>query len=252
MKAIGWLIGILLLVVIGLGVYLVMNSGSLIKTAVETYGPRYLGVDVRLGSAEISLTEGTGELRGLVIGNPEGFDGPHSFSLGLIRLRLDPLGQSETLIRLRNIEVDSADLAMVARGTKTNLQALMANLSSDDGDQAPAEAPDGSEGPEPQIIIEKFSFTNARTSLDSDILGEKSVEIPDIHLTGIGEKSQGVTIREALKQLLSPIVRASTEALARENLNVDEMKAKAEERLDEELKERIGTDLEGVKGLLNR
>ena len=141
MKAIGWLIGILLLVVIGLGVYLVMNSGSLIKTAVETYGPRYLGVDVRLGSAEISLTEGTGELRGLVIGNPEGFDGPHSFSLGLIRLGLDPLGQSETLIRLRNIEVDSADLAMVARGTRTNLQALMANLSSDGGDQAPSEAP---------------------------------------------------------------------------------------------------------------
>ena len=111
---------------------------------------------------------------------------------------------------------------------------------------------DPAEGPEPKIIIEKFAFTNSRTSLDSDVLGETSVEIPDIHLTGIGEKSQGVTIQEALKQLLSPIVRASTEALARENLNLDEMKEKAEERLDEELKERVGTDLEGVKGLLNR
>ena len=45
MKAIGWLIGILLLVVVGLGVYVVMNSGGLIKTAVETYGPKYLGVE---------------------------------------------------------------------------------------------------------------------------------------------------------------------------------------------------------------
>jgi uncharacterized protein involved in outer membrane biogenesis len=246
MKAIGWLIGILLLVVVGLGVYLVMNSGNLIKTAVETYGPKYLGVDVRLGSAEISLTEGTGELRGLVIGNPDGFDGPHAFSLGRIKLGLDPLGQSETLIRLRTIEVDAADLAMIARGSRTNLQALMSNLSSD---RAEAETEDGAE---PKIIIENFEFTNARTSVDSDLLGETTVEIPDIHLKGIGEKSQGVTIREALKQLLSPIVKASTEALARENLNVDEMKSKAEDRLDEELKGRLGTDLEGVKGLLDR
>ncbi len=249
MKAIGWLIGILFLVVVGIGVYVVMNSGSLIKTAVETYGPRYLGVDVRLGSAEISLTEGTGELKGLVIGNPEGFDGPHAFSLGRVKLGLDPLGQSETLIRLRTIEVDAADLALVAKGTRTNLQALMANLSSDSGAAEPAEA---SEGPEPKIVIENFEFTNARTSLDSDVLGQRAVDIPDIRLTGIGEKSQGVTIREALKQLLSPIVKASTEALARQNLNVDELKSKAEERVDKELKERLGTDLEGVKGLLNR
>ena len=250
MKAIGWLIGILLLVVIGLGVFVVMNTGSLLKTAVETYGPRYLGVDVRLGSADISFTEGTGELRGLVIGNPEGFDGPHSFSLGAIKLGIDPMAQSETLIKVRNIEIDEADLAMIAKGTDTNLQALMANLTSDStSEAAPAEE---SAGPEPKIIIENFAFTNARTSLSSDILGDKAVEIPDIRLTGIGEKSQGVTIREALQQLLAPIVQASTEALAKESLNVDELKADAEQRLDEELKERTGTDLESVKGLFDR
>jgi hypothetical protein len=250
MKAIGLLIGILLLVIVGLGVYVVMNSGGLIKSAVETYGPRYLGVDVRLGSADISLTEGTGELRGLVIGNPQGFDGPHAFSLGAIKVGIDPMAQSESLITVRNIEIDSADLAMIAKGTNTNLQALMANLSSDSpAESAPAEE---AAGPEPKIIIENFAFTNARTSLSSDILGDKAVEIPDIRLSGIGEKSQGVTIKEALNQLLSPIVQASTEALAKESLNVDELKADAEERLDQELKERLGTDLEGVKGIFDR
>ena len=100
------------------------------------------------------------------------------------------------------------------------LQALMANLASDSTSEA-APAAEESAGPEPKIIIENFAFTNARTSLNSDILGEKAVEIPDIRLTGIGEKSQGVTIREALKQILDPIVQASTEALAKEGLNVD-------------------------------
>ena len=184
---------------------------------------------MRLGSAEISLTEGTGELRGLVIGNPEGFDGPHSFSLGAIKLGIDPMGQSESLIRIRNIEADAADLAIIAKGTDTNLQALMANLSDDSTSEAAA---DEAAGAEPKIIIEDFSFTNARTSLSSDLIGERAVGIPDIRLSGIGEKSQGVTIREALQQLLSPIVQASTEALAKEGLNVDEIKADAEERLD--------------------
>ncbi len=243
MKAIGWLIGIVLLVVVGLGVYLVLNSGSLIKTAVETLGPEYLGVDVKLGSAEISLTEGTGELKGLVIGNPAGFDGPHAFSLGRIKLGLDPMAQSDTLINLRTIEIDAADLALIAKGTDTNLQALVDSLSGERG----AESGGESAGSELKIIIENFAFTNARTSLDSDIVGTKAVDIADINLQGIGRKSNGVTIREALKQLMSPIVKASTEALAKESLNVDELKAEAEERLDQELQERVGTDLKGLK-----
>lgn len=247
MKAIGWLIGIVLLVVVGLGVYLVLNSGSLIKSAVETLGPEYLGVDVKLGSAEISLTEGTGELKGLVIGNPDGFDGPHAFSLGRIKLGLDPMAQSETLINLRTIEIDAADLAIIAKGTNTNLQALMDSLSGDGGGEPAAASGEESAGFAPKIIIENFAFTNARTSLDSDIVGEKAVEVPDIRLEGIGRNSNGVTIREALKQLLSPIVKASTEALAKESLNVDELKADAEERLDQELQEQVGTDLEGLK-----
>ena len=251
MKAIGWLIGIVLLVVVGLGVYLVMNAGSLLKTAVETLGPEYLGVDVRLGSAEISLSNGTGELRGLVVGNPAGFDGPHALSLGLIRLGLDPMAQSDSLIVIRELVVDNADLAIVARGRETNLAAIMANLEDDTAaDAGPAEgvAPDT----DMKIIIDRFAFTNAQTSLDSDLLGDSSVEIPDIVLEGIGRKSQGVTIREALQQLFRPIVQAAGSALAQQNLNVDEIRANAEEKLDDVLEEKLGTDLKGLKDRFSR
>lgn len=243
MKVIGWLIGIFLLVIVGLGVFVVMNSGSLVKTAVESLGPEVLGVDVRLGAADISLTEGTGELRGLVIANPQGFDGPHAFSLGRIEVALDPMAQSQDLIVLKAVEIDAADLALVAKGASTNLQAIMANLEGLSGAEEEAAA----EGDAPKIIIERFAFTNARTSLDSDLLGSSSVSIADIHLKDIGRKSNGVTIREALKQLFRPIVQASSTALASEGLKVDQIKAGAEERLDKELKDRLGTDLQGLK-----
>lgn len=251
MKAIGWIIGIVLLVVVGLGVFLVMNSGNLIKRAVETLGPEYLGVDVSLDAAEISLTDGTGELRGLVIGNPPGFDGPYAFRLGSIRLGLDPMAQSESLIVLREISVEGADLAMVARGRQTNLQAIMANLESDSGaGESERGAESSAEGP--KMIIDHFAFTNAHTSLDSDILGERAVDIPDVVLDGVGRKSGGVTIREAVTQLLRPIVRASTQALAAEGLNADDIKANAKERLDTELKDRLGTGLDDLKDQFNR
>jgi len=242
MKAIGWLIGGVLVLIVALGVYLVMNSGSLIKTAVETLGPEYLGVSVRLDSAEISLTDGTGELRGLVIGNPGEFDGPHAFRMGRILLSLDPLGQSQELIVVKAIEVDAADLALIARGKDTNLQSIMKNLESDTTSE-----PSESTASAPEIIIDRFSFTNARASLDSDLLGTSTVDIVDILLEGIGRKSQGVTIREAVTQMMQPIVRAATEALAKEQLNVDEIKADAEERLDKELNKRLGTSLDDLK-----
>ena len=120
----------------------------------------------------------------------------------------------------------------------------MANL---EGDASSGSGDAESGGSELKVIIEKFSFTNAQTSLDSDLLGDVAVEIRDIHLQGIGRKSQGVTVREALTQLLQPIVEASTEALAREGLNVDELKADAEQRLDEELNEQLGTDMQSLK-----
>ncbi len=246
MKLIGWIVGIVLLIVVGSVVYVVINSGSLLKTAVETLGPDYLGVDVSLDAAEISLMDGSGELRGLTIGNPAGFGAGDAFKLGRIKLVIDPSEIGEELIVVKLIEIDAADLAIVAKGRDTNLQAIMNNLESSDADT-------GADGG-PELIIDAFDFTNARTSLDSDLLGEKTVDLPDIHLADIGRKSQGVTIREALTQILRPIVGASTKALAKESLNLDELQKNAEQQLDEVLgkqevlQKQVGSGLDELKG----
>lgn len=247
MKLLGWIIGVLVLVVAAVATYVVVNSGSLLKTAVETLGPEYLGVSVSLDAAEISLTDGSGELRGLVIGNPSGFDGDYAFSLGSIKLVVDPTALSGELIVVKSIEANAADLAIVARGSDTNLQAIMKTLegsgSTNDSSTAVAEQQSG-----PLVIIDRFAFTNARSSLDSNLLGELTVDVPDLHLTDIGTKSQGVTIREALTQIFRPIVKASTEALARESL--DELQKNAEQQVGQELEKQLGTDLNSLKDRL--
>jgi hypothetical protein len=241
-KVIGWLVGLVVLTVIGAGAYIVMNSSSLIKTAVETLGPKYLGVPVSLGSAEISLTDGSGTLTDLVIGNPAGFVGPHSMRIGRVTLALDPAQISGQLVVVKDLSIDGAEIAIIAKGTQTNLQTIMDNLDSGESSE-PTPLDDGSS--EMKMIIDKFAFTNATTSLSSDLVGNKTVDLPDINLAGIGRKSSGVTVEEAITQLLRPIIKSSTDAAIREGIDVDGMKESAMEKVNES----IG---KGLKGLTDR
>lgn len=243
MRTLVWIVGVVVVVVVAAVAFLLLNSGSLIREAVERLGSDALGVPVTLDAAELSLTEGAAELRGLVVANPEGFEGPDPFRLGRIRVAVDPSQLGTDLVVLREVQVDAPELGLVARGLRTNLQALLANVEGG-GSGAAAEG----QAAGPKVIIDRFSFTNARTSLASDLARDRSVDLPDIRLEDIGRKSAGVTVREALEQILRPIVRASTEALAREGIDVEGMEERARERLDEALQERLGRGLDALQG----
>ncbi len=246
MKALVWIIGIVVLLVAGVGVYVVLNSGNLIKTAVERIGPQVLGAPVSLGAAEISLTEGSGELRNLKIGNPSGFSGPDLMKIGRIALTIDPSQVSGDLVVIKSLVIDAAEVGLIAEGTKTNIQAIMDNLAGDDsGGDAAAEP---AAGDTTKLIIDAFSFTNARTALVSDLIGEKSVSLPDIQLSGIGRESSGVTAREAAYQIFRPIAKASAEAVAREGLGVDDLKKSATEKINEA----VGSGLDSLRERLEK
>ena len=246
MKTLGVVGGIIVALVLGVGVYVIVNSGSLIKTAVETIGTEVLGVAVSLDSAEISLTEGSGELRGLTIGNPDGFGGSYAMRFGQIKLVIDVADISDELVVIKSVLIDKAELAIVAKGTATNLQAIMANLDSASADTAGAAGEDSSEV---KLIIDEFIFSNAQTSLDSDLLGELSVNIPDLHLMDIGGKTDGTTIREALQQILVPIVSSSTQAIAAAGLDIEGVQDRLEQQLDEKLQDKLGSGLDALRRL---
>lgn len=246
MKTLGVVGGIIVALVLGVGVYVIVNSGSLIKTAVETIGTEVLGVAVSLDSAEISLTEGSGELRGLTIGNPAEFGGSYAMRFGQIKLVIDVADISDELVVIKSVLIDKAELAIVAKGTATNLQAIMANLDSASADIAGVAGEDSSEV---KLIIDEFIFSNAQTSLDSDLLGDLSVEIPDLHLMDIGRKTDGTTIREALQQILVPIVSSSTQAIAAAGLDIEGVQDRLEQQLDEKLQDKLGFGLDALRRL---
>jgi len=64
--------------------------GAIVKKGVETVGPNLTKTTVKLNLATVSVFNGSGELKGFEIGNPEGFKSPTAIKMGSVGLALEP------------------------------------------------------------------------------------------------------------------------------------------------------------------
>jgi hypothetical protein len=246
MKVLGWIVGLIVLVVAGVIAYVAMNSGSLVKTAIEELGPDFLGVDVAVSEVNLALMEGSAQIKGLVVGNPSGFNGPHMMKLDEIKVVLDPNQISDTLVVMKEVLIDGAEIAAIAQGQRTNFQQLMDNLEGAGGSSsAPTEDTADSAASEMKFIIDSFAFTNAGASLNSDVLGDLELDMPDIRLSDIGRKSNGATASEIAEQILKPISAAISSEAVKQGLDLEGV----QKNIEENIREKIGS---GLRSLTDR
>ncbi len=248
MKALGWIIAAVAVIIVAIGAYVVLNRGALLERAIETYGSRYLDAPVDVGDVNVSLQNASATLNQLVVGNPAGFSGPPALSLDTIGVALNVSQLSGQLISLNQVTIDGAKLAVLVQGTKSNLQALMDNL--DARIAASQQAEESGAQSEVKLIIDRLDFTNAQASVSSDLLGQSKVDVPDIHLTDIGRKTNGATVGEVLKQVLGPVVRAVTRRLATQGVDLQGAGKKLEGNLRERANDAVRGGLDRLKGSL--
>jgi hypothetical protein len=233
-KVIGGIV-VVLIAVIGFGVYWVVNNlDHIVEAAIEKVGPQVTGTTVSVSSGSISLSDGAGEIRGLVIGNPDGFESDHAFSLDRIGLVIDTGSITSDVIRIKQVLVEGADLiAEVRVGEGINLSKIADNLKSGgSGGEKPADSGSG-----PKVVIEKFDFTNASMTLVSPVTEDKTQKLGDVHVKGIGESSGGATAAQAGAQLLEPVLRAAVKAAKEQagDLGIEGYKEGAVEKLKDKL-----------------
>jgi hypothetical protein len=202
MKVIGAVVGVLLLIVVGVFVYLALNTNSIVKNAIEKIGSQYLGAPVRVGAVDISLKDGRGTLKDLEIGNPPGYAGPYAVRVGLVSMTVDVAGSNAALIVLKTVAVDGAQVAAIAKSKEdTNLGALARNVPASDS-------------PAPKLIIDRLDLTNTRASVESPLVPQAlDVDVPDVHLTQIGRASGGADVGQVIEEILAPITRSITAQL---------------------------------------
>jgi len=229
------------------------NLDGIIKQVIEGTGTQVTQTRVTVSDVSFSITDGRGEIRGLTIGNPPGFDSANAFSMGEIAVQIDPASIAGGVIVIKEILIDGAALTAEQKGAGTNLKALLDNIKAAGGGQAPAEEP-AEGGSAVRLMLERFAFTNASATLITQQWGEKSLEIPAVTMNNIGDKETGLTPEQLAGRMVESLVRQTEKAVSNhlQQLAKDAASKELSKQIDKNLDEDDKAKLEGLKSMLKK
>ena len=211
------LIGIGGAVVIAAGaIYFVVSSlDTLIQEAVETYGSDIIQAEVTLDGVELDPGSGRGALRGLKVGNPQGFKTPSAFQLGMVSISVDIGSITGDTVVIKEIVVEKPEVTYELGADGSNIDAIRKNVDAYLGGGGGA-AQKGEKGEGPKLIIENFYVRGGTVNVSATILGGKtlSAALPDIHLKDIGKEDEGATPGQVAERILASIGDGATSAVA--------------------------------------
>lgn len=229
--------GVLLAIVVVIAVAILGRLGRLVERGIETAGPPVTGTEVTLGSASVSIFDGTGALKRLRIGNPEGFTTDEAFDLGEIAIAIDVKSVTTDVIRIRSIVVQAPKLvAEFDAAGRNNLNQIMDHARAARGGGAAAKKDDGDKPV--RLIIDEFRFENAEVhALAPSFQLDKTLKLQPIVLKNLGAKQGGAAAADIANQMLRPIVEAAVQAAMKEYLAAqrDKLGDKAKEKLLDKL-----------------
>lgn len=215
---------LLVLVTVGVGLFI----GPIIKTGVETLGPQITQVPIKLSGVDVSILSGSAAIKGLVVGNPEGYSTPEAIKLGRAEIKLDPLSVTSPKVVIRSIRVESPEITFDGGLRGNNISKIMDNVNSvaakggapAEKSGTPEKGKSASESkPAPKIQVDDFLISGAKVHVHLTGLTSKelTVTLPDIHLTDLGKGTDGITPTELVRVVLTQInvstVKAVTQAV---------------------------------------
>lgn len=211
------LIGIgVLIVIAAIAIMLVVgNLGTLIKKGIETVGPHILQAEVRVDKVAITLSSGSGEIDGFMVGNPSGFTSPYAFDMDRIKIDIDPKSLNTNSIHIRKILIEGPKINYEGAIGKSNLNQLQANAEAYIGKTGGAKEEAAGKGkPGKTVIIDLLKITGGEASLSMNILkGQKvTVPLPPIELKDLGKK-KAIGFAGVLKTVLAEINKALVPAI---------------------------------------
>lgn len=206
-------------VILILLVVLMLSLGQIIKAGVTTMGPKLAGVPIQLEKVIVNPLSGMVRIKGLVIGNPEGFNTPSAMELNDFKLNIKMSSLFSKAIVIEQILIDAPQITYEKGLKSSNLSTLQANLAPK---EPAAPKPEASPAPEnkkaaaKKVIIDDFQLNGAKVNVTITALGGKkmTLPLPDIKMTGIGRDSGGTNPAEVISEVFSSISKAVVDAVA--------------------------------------
>lgn len=203
----------LVLVLVVVAVVALLFLGTIVKTGVQNVGPVVAKVPVTLDSANISVFSGSGELKGFVVSNPEGFKTKDAIKVGTMEVAIAPASLLKEKKHIRKIRVEAPEITYETGFGGSNLGKLLDNVSgtAEQDEKAPTEE---QQTTKTKLQVDEFIITGGKIHVGATMLGSATLPLPEIHLTKLGEGPEGITPAELSKRVLSAVVDATTKAVA--------------------------------------
>src|SRR6266576_5761502 len=204
---------VLLVVAVGASIYFL---GAIVKKGVETVGPQITGTEIKLGSAKLSLLSGSGKLKGLLVGNPEGFKTPSAIKVGAVSVGVVAGSVFSDKIHVTQVNVQAPEITFEGGLKGNNLSKLLDNVqaAAGGGDKTSATPKEKSSAKKLQVDDFVISGGKINLSIDAGPLGSKSatVPLPEIHLTNLGSGPDGITAADLTAKVLKELLQAAIPA----------------------------------------
>lgn len=243
------LVVLVVLAVLAVGFFL---DGA-VKKAVETFGPDLTKVSVKLDGVNLSILSGSGSIKGLVVGNPEGFQTPHAIKVGKASLAVSPGSVFSDKVVIKSIRIESPEINYeTGLMGGDNLHKILDNVTAAAGGGAASTNAAGK--PAKKLQVDDFLITGARVNVSVKGTGGVAAPIilPDIHLTNLGQGPEGITPAELTKKIISEISTDVAKSAVNVVSDLSKGAVKAVENLGKDPAGAAGKAVKGVTDLFKK
>lgn len=227
------------------GTYVAYNALAWARVAAEKIASDTLGVDVSVGSIDVSLTDKTVRVAGVTIGNPRGYDTPFAVRLGDIVVTADMLSRDALVIQ--NVSVSNNQIYLEMKGVKSNLAVLSDGIKTVSKKPKAKAQGAGTTSAAPTVTIKTLLIDNSSATVRAPLLNtDATLVLPPIRLTDIGQNNNQAAA--VVAQITRAIVTAVLNAAARDGV-LQNMAGVGVDKVKDGLK--TGTDAlkKGLEGL---
>jgi uncharacterized protein involved in outer membrane biogenesis len=224
-KIVGIVVAVVLVVVVGAGIYFYFALSSLVKAGIETYAPRITQTPVTVGSVSASLLGGSLTINDLAVGNPSGFKSKDALQLQKASVTVDPGSVFSDVVHVKDIEIASPHVTYEPGQGSNNLSVLQRNIArtsqADTGQGTPQ--PQQQSGTPKKLIIDHLLVSGAQASLAvpqvagaAALVGQESstsVTLPDIDMRDLGAKEGGLPPAKIAEEVMARLQQQAEQAV---------------------------------------
>ena len=225
--------------------------GRIVKAGVEKGGPYITKVPVALDGANISFLNGSGQLKGFSMGNPDGFKSAQSVRVGSVALKLEPGSLLSEKMIVRSVRVESPEITYEAAFGGSNIGKILENIQAvaSSGKTNPDQP-----GSKKKLQVDEFVITGAKLNVTASVLGGQtaSITLPEIRLANLGQGPEGITSAELSAMAFSQVVEAAAKAVTANAVKLGGNVAEAAKDIGTEAKDRFKKASSGVTDLIKK